>query len=594
MRASFLHRILFVFSLLLLGFGNVVAQKFEANVSQNPVSVGDRFKLNFVLENTTGKITPPALTDFVVIFGPSQSSNFSYINGKSSRTITVSYVLMAENPGTYTIGAAKASTEDGDFVTSPIDISVTKGSAQNTSSTTRSGNSQSSTAVGPAAKAPASGGNVIIQVVPSKTTAYIGEPVLIDYVLYSRYSQLELGETNYPALSGFWVENIDLGNVKWADRYTTINGMRYRKATIKRQLLYPQRSGKLSIPSFTQNVVVNRSFFNPGSKVSADSKPVTLDIKSYPKGAPSNFSNVTGSFRIASDVSKTTVATNDAITYKLKISGNGNLKLLNAPEINFPSDFEVYEPKTNDKFAVTGNGIQGSKEWEYILIPRYPGEYQIPEVRFSFFNPNTKKYQTIVSDVQSLTVTGEASNVGGTVVNPKSDVALLNKDIRFIDTDWQPSTGGGLHAAKGIYWLVVLFMVSVGLGASLYVRKQQSLKQNTVVYKQRKAGKQAERQLSKAKSHLKSGDAAAFYVAVVDALHGFVQDKFNANKTQLSRESLKQLLLEKGASEEQFLELQQLIDDCDMARYAPSANVNMDSTYERAKNTLQWLGKLSA
>ncbi|WP_170227110.1 BatD family protein [Luteibaculum oceani] len=569
-----------------LGFG----QDFRASVSQNPVSVGSRFTLSFTLENTSGEITPPPISDFRIIFGPSQSSNFSFINGKSSRTTTISYVMLAEEEGTFTIPAATANTKDGVLKTDPIKLEVVKGNNNTAQSSSSKPQSSSQT---PSVKG---NGNVIIQIAPSKTTAHIGEPITVSYILYSRYSQLELGETDYPALSGFWVENINLGSVQWDDNLATINGNKYRRAVIKKQLLYPQRSGELEIPSFTQNVVVNRSFFNPGSRVSANSNAVKIRVKPYPSSAPGNFSNISGKFRIVSGISNQKVDVNEAVTYTLKISGQGNLKLLNPPEINFPSDFEVYEPKTNDNIRVNADGISGYREWEYIIIPRYPGDYKIPKVSFSYFDLNSKNYKTISTSEIDLLVEGSAiSNTNGTVVNPKTDVALLNEDIRFIDIHWDSNfVKQKFGATRGLFWILSTAIILIFLLIALKVKKDQSLKQNQKEYKRKKASKLADKKLAKAKKHLSQKDQAGFYIEIISAIHGYIQDKFGFSKTDLSRNTLKEKLLAKGAAEEEINRLQELIDDCDMARYAPSANVNMESTYERAKATLQWLEKLQA
>ena len=581
-----LRRILLAIVLFLGAFA-LEAQSFVAAVSQNPVEKGNRFTLNFILENTSGQITPPPLGEFVVVFGPSQSNNFSNYNGKVSRTTTISYVLIAKDAGKYTIAPAKAETKDGVLKTEPIILEVVEGN-NNNSGQQQSSNSNNRTVD--------NAGNIIMEIKSTKNSVYVGEPMVISYTLYSRYSQLELGETTYPPITGFWVENLDMGSVQWDPNYATINGMRYRKAVVKKQLVYPQQAGELTIPSFTQNVIVNRSFFNPGSKVSAESNSLKITVKPFPSGAPADFSNSSGLYRISSEISTQTCNVNDAITFKVRLSGKGNLKLVNTPAIEFPGDFEVYEPKTNDKIAATENGISGYREWEYIVIPRYPGTYEIPKVTFSYFDQASKQYKRISTEAKSIKVEGSAlSNNGGVVVNPKTDVTLLNKDIRYIDTNWEQNLAKTNFSAKStLYWLLVGLIIVLCLGLSFYVRKQQSLRENTVVYKQKKASRFAEKKLSKAKSYLSKNDAPNFYVAVVDAVHGFIQDRFNLDKTKLSRDILKVNLTEKGASEGQVKELQDLIDDCDMARYAPSASVNMNDTYERAKKALQWLEKLSA
>ncbi len=581
--------------LLILGlFGahQLLAQRFYASVNPNPVEQGGRFTVKFVLENASGDISTPDLSDFIVIFGPSKSSNFSYYNGKSSRTETVSFVLLAEREGTFTIGSAQANTGSKQLKSDPIKVEVVKGSG----SSNQGGSSSSASPSTNENRSIENAGNVIMELSANKRSVVMGEPLVLSYTLYSRYTQLELGETTYPPIPGFWVENLDLGSVQWDQNLATINGMRYRKAVIKKQLLYPQQSGKITIPSFTQNVVVNRSFFNAGTKVAANSNALTIDVKPYPNGAPADFSNSVGLYRISSEISSTQGQVNEALTFKLRISGKGNLKLLNAPNIEFPSDFEVYEPKTNEKIAANLEGMSGYREWEYILIPRYPGNYEIPKVSFSYLDLGTKKYKRIASDPINVSIEGSVmDSKGGVIVNPKNDVTLLNKDIRYIESEWhQEQSIKSFSAASKWFWLLVT-VIALGFSSlAFYVRKQQALKENVVEYKQKKASKFAIKKLATAKGHMQKKQEQAFYIEVVNALHGFIQDRFGLDKTLLSRNPLRTELLKRGASEEQCQELQLLIDDCDMARYAPVASVNMESTYERAKNVMQWLEKLSA
>ncbi|MFT6718854.1 MAG: hypothetical protein ACJAY8_001253, partial [Sphingobacteriales bacterium] len=335
--------VLFAFMALSSVMGWTQNGDFKAYVNQNPVNTGDRFKITFELSNAEGEITPPPMTDFQVVFGPSKSSNFSYVNGKSSKSVSISYTVVANRAGTFTIPPATAVTKKGTLKTAPLRIQVNKGQAAATAN--KSAPQQNNTK-----KNISSSDNLIIQAEVDKRSAYVGEGIVVKYVLYSRYQSLELGDAEYPKWNGFWVKSDKPEKVSWDPNLTTINGNSYKSVLLDRQVIYPQKSGEIKIDPMKLRVFINRSFFNQGTAFDLVSNRIKLNIKRLPNNAPASFNGSTGEYGIQASISpEDSAAVNSPITLKIKISGTGNLDLVSAPALNVPIDFESYEPKTSKR-----------------------------------------------------------------------------------------------------------------------------------------------------------------------------------------------------------------------------------------------------
>ena len=560
---------------------------FQASVNRNPIPAGDRFTLTFTLSNIQGKVAPPDLKGLTVVFGPSTSQSYNYINGRSSSSSSVSYVLIAEKEGKVQIGRAKAYTDKGVLERAPIPVPIEKISY--TGNATASNN----TTTAQAAPSTTQTGDIILSVVPSKTKAAIGEPIAVTYYLYSRYQSLELGKYEFPPIGGFWCEDIKQESVTWDNQLATINGMRYKVAALKRQVIYPQKSGKFTVKPFEVECVVNRSFFSVGSTLKVKSNSPVIEVSAFPGGAPASFQGISGQFKLESSISSPTVKANEPITLKLKISGDGNLKVIADPQLNFPADFEVYDPKVNDRIRVTTSGLTGSREWEYLVIPRFPGEYTLPAYTFSYFDLATKSYKTLSSTPFTLKVSKGSGQAAGTFSGGgQNQVKLLNRDIRYIYTDQLPENTLSPFSPKSAFFWIAFSSIPLALaGIALTSRKQKALRKDQVKLKASVANKIATKRLTEAKKALHSKNDSAFYEATSKALYGYLSDKFNIAAAELSSRSIAATLGLVGLSPVEVTRWTDTLDGCEMARFAPSAQITAAEVYQTAVELIANLEK---
>lgn len=484
---------------------------FTAYVDHNPVEVGDRFKLTFELTNAKGNITPPALVDFQILFGPASAQSYQFVNGQSSSSLSYTYTLMALKEGDYTIGAAKAETDKGDFTTKPLVIKVNKGSGQTQSSSNTARQQQQKQFSNQGSSTPTESQNnvdtrgnqnIFIEIELSKKTAYEGEGIRASYVIYSRYNAIELGEFESPALTGFYSQDIKSENNSWDPSPVTINGMRYRRATVKQMMLYPQQFGDIKIDAIDMTCVVNRSFFNPGTKVRLKSNSPTLKVKRLPSPQPGKFSGFTGDFKVTSSISNTNVPANEAITLKVKVSGAGNLSLIQPLSIKFPEDFEVYDPKINNKYKTTVNGTIGAKEFEYLIIPRYEGQYTIDAFEFISFNPTTQKYVTQTMGPFNFAIAkGKGGDQGASVImSNKSDVQLIGKDIRYIKYQTELKAKNRQFYGSFLFWMLMALPILAVFISYVMLTKDRANKSDVIGYKKKKANKLIAKQLAQLKA----------------------------------------------------------------------------------------------
>lgn len=569
---------------------------FTAYVNQNPIEVGDRFKLTFELTNAKGNITPPSLVDFQVLFGPATSQSYQFVNGQSSSSLSYTYTLMALKEGDYTIESAKAETEDGTLTTKPLVIKVIKASGQTQSSNNTArqsqqqqfkNNNRTQQAQGETNVDTRGNQNIFVRIELNKNRVYEGEGVKASYVLYSRYNAVELGEFATPSLTGFYSQEVKSDNNSWDPNPATINGMRYRRATLKELILYPQQFGTIKIDPIDMSCVVNRSFFNPGTSVRIKSNSPTLTVKRLLSPQPGNFSGFTGNFKATASVSNNSVPANEAITLKVKITGTGNLSLIQAPKINFPDDFEVYDPKVNNKFKTTGTGTSGTKEFEYLVIPRYEGQYELAAFDFVYFNPSQNKYVTEKMGPFSFTISkGSGNNQGPSVVmSNKSDVQLLGKDIRYIKYETELRAKNKQFYNSVLFWFLLLIPVFGVIVSYLLLRKQRAELSDVKGTKKKKANKLIAKQLAHAKSLLNDDDKA-FYEALFKGINQYLSDKLAINPAELTKENIKAKLTTEGAGEQEAAAVINVLDQCEMARFAPVSGTSKNELFEAISNTI--------
>lgn len=543
----------------LFATGWVRAQEigFTASVDRNSIATGEYVKLTVALTNSQERFEAPVFGGLVVVQGPYESSNFNYVNGRMSSSVSRTWVLTATAPGRYTIGPAKARIGGGIIQTEPITIEVTKGTARPSDPNTTQAQSRDA--------------NLFATISLSKTKAYVGEQITATYTLYSRYSNIELSKYEVPKMDGFWAEEIDLGETNWDDQLQTINGLQYRTAVLKRQVIFPQRSGKLAIAPMELECLVNRSFFNRGSMVSIRSNALEITAMPLPTPAPPGFKGAVGELNMAASMDRNAVKANEAIELTVSYSGRGNLKLMEAPTINFPSDMETYDPKVTDKISVNGSGMSGSRTFQYLVIPRHEGEYPLDPVTFCYFDTGAGQYRTIQADPMTIQVSPGDAGAAVSIQRPsKNEVEVLGRDIRYIRTDDMDLRPLGSHLFGSTAW--VAGMAAPALAFGLFVgwrRRRDAAGRDVIGSRRRLADSVARKHLELAEKALKSSDRNTFYDAMGRALHGYIADKFALGPAEANRENIMQRLAGGPDAEEIAGSFVRLMALCDMARFAP-------------------------
>lgn len=593
-----MRKIIFLLLFMVTAWQVQAADKvtFTANAPDVVVS-GDQFRLEFTINTQQVKdFRAPSISGFDVLMGPSRSqqSSTQIINGKvsSSRSITFTYILMAGKEGTYTIPAASIEAEGEKVFSNSIQIKVlpadqsTGNSGNNRQGGTSSSRSQQ-------AGSQITKDDLFITATASKTTVHEQEAILLTYKVYTLVNLRQL-YGKMPDLKGFHTQEVQLPQQKTftLEHY---KGRNYNTTVWSQYILFPQQTGKLEIPSITFDGVIAQqtisedpfdAFFNGGGYVEVKKKiatpKLTINVEPLP-AKPANFSGAVGDFKISSSINANEVKTNDAVTIKLTLSGVGNMKLINTPEVKFPQDFEVYDPKVTDNYDLTNNGLSGTKTFEYLAIPRHAGNFTIPPVEFTYFDLKSNSYKTLKTQAYDLKVEkgqGNAEQVISDFTN-KESVKVLGKDIRFIklgDTTVYPK-GKFFFGTMGYYlWYIIpllLFIVFV-----IVYRNRAKENANVAKMKTKKANKVATKRMKLAGKLLAENKKNEFYDEVLKALWGYISDKLNIPVSQLSKDNIEAELTKYGVNEELIKEFIAALNECEFARYAPgNENEAMDKVY---------------
>lgn len=558
---------------------------------------GDQFRLTFTVNTQKVKdFRAPSITKgFDVLMGPSRSqqSSTQIINGKvsSSSSITYTYILMAGDAGTYTIPAASIEANGEKIFSNAVTIKVlppdqsASGSKGSQKSGAQAGNQAASGRI--------TSNDLFITATASKTTVHEQEAILLTYKVYTLVNLRQLFG-KMPDLKGFHTQEIELPQQKTfsLEHY---KGRNYNTTVWSQYVLFPQQTGKLEIPSITFEGVVAiqtvsddpfDAFFNGGGYQEVKKKIVTpkLTINVQPLPAkPANFSGGVGEFTLASSINAKDVKTNDAVTIKLTISGSGNMKLISTPEVKFPEDFEVYDPKVTNNFEASRAGLSGTQTIEYLAIPRHAGNFTIPPVEFTYFDLKSNSYKTLKTEAYNINVAkgqGNADQVIADFTN-KENVKVLGQDIRFIklgDTKLMPK-GDVFFGTVGYYlWYIISFVLFVGL--VVFFRKQAAENANVAKVKTKKANKVATKRMKLAGKLLAENRKNEFYDEVLKALWGYISDKLSIPVSQLSKDNIEAELAKYGVADDVIKDFINALNECEFARYAPGdENEAMDKVY---------------
>lgn len=590
-----------IFLLLLVIAALPMQAKNGATLTANAPEVvvsGDQFRLTFTVNTQKVKdFLAPSIKGFDVLMGPtrSQQSSTQIINGKvsSSSSITYTYILMAGKEGTYTIPAASIEVDGEKVFSNALTIKVLPPDQTAGNSQANQGGGGSSSSRGQIAGSRITDKDLFITATASKTTVYEQEAILLTYKVYTSVNLRQLME-DMPDMKGFQMQEIQLPQQK---QYSMehYNGRNYNTIIWRQYVLFPQQTGKLEIPAVTFDGVVAQqtisddpfdAFFNGGGYIEVKKKivapKVVINVKPLPV-KPANFSGGVGEFTMTSSINAKEVKTNDAVTIKLTIKGAGNMKLITSPEVKFPEDFEVYDPKVTNNFEVSRAGLSGTQTIEYLAIPRHAGNFTIPPVEFVYFDLKSQSYKTLKTEAYDLKVEkgkGNADQVIADFTN-KENVKVLGQDVRFIklgDTTLTPK-GEVFFGTMG-YWLGYLIPFIVFVALVVFFRKQAAENANVAKVKTKKANKVATKRMKLAGKLLAENKKNEFYDEVLKALWGYISDKLSIPVSQLSKDNIEAELTKHGVAEDVTKTFINALNECEFARYAPGdENEAMDKVY---------------
>ena len=593
-----MRKIIFLLFTILAAWQVKAADKvrFVAEAADVVVS-GDQVRLVFTVNSQDIKdFRAPSIKGFDVLMGPSRSqqSSIQIINGKrtSNSSTAFTYILLAGNPGTYTIPAASVEVNGEKVFSNAISIKVLP-QDQTSGNSGNNGGGSASSSRSQAAGSRISANDLFITATASKTTVHEQEAILLTYTVYTVVNLRQL-YGKMPDLKGFHTQEVELPQQKTftLEHY---KGRNYNTTVWSQYVLFPQQTGKLEIPSITFDGVVAQqtisddpfdAFFNGGGYVEVKKKittpKVVINVQPLP-AKPAGFSGAVGEFKLASSINATDVKTNDAVTIKLTLSGTGNMKLIGTPEVKFPQDFEIYDPKVTDDYKLTNSGLTGTKTFEYLAIPRHAGNFTIPAIEFTYFDLKSNSYKTLKTEAYNLKVAkgqGNADQVISDFTN-KESVKMLGKDIRFIklgDSSLRPK-GDFFFGTVGYYLCYLIPLLLFVVFAVIY--RQKALENaNVAKVKTKKANKVATRRMKLAGKLLAENKKNEFYDEVLKALWGYISDKLSIPVSQLSKDNIEAELTNYGVQEALIAEFIGVLNECEYARYAPgNENEAMDKVY---------------
>ncbi|MBQ2436288.1 MAG: protein BatD, partial [Bacteroidaceae bacterium] len=573
----------------------------------NAVVMGETFRLSYTINTHNAKsFRVGNITDFDILSGPnrSSSSSTSIINGvrTSSHTLTFTCILRPKKEGTFTIPAATITAEGKQLTSKELTVKVLppdQQTAQQSASQNRGAATSQSGKI--------SDEDLFIVATVNKKKVYEQEAILLTYKIYTTVNLTNVSG-KMPDLKGFHSQEVEMPKGNREFQLEHYNGRNYRTIVWSQYVLFPQQSGQLEIPSITfegtvaqrvQNYDPFEAFFNGGSSFVNVQKPIrtpklTIDVSPLPSGRPASYYGGVGDFSISSSISTTELQENEAVTLKLIISGTGNMKLIKTPEVKFPADFEIYDPKVDNKFSLKAGGLSGNKVIEYLAIPRHGGTYTIPSVEFSYFDVKSGSYKTLSTPEYTLNVAkGSNSTSGSAPVGyvSKEELRLLGQDIRYInlkDTHYRPR--GHFFFGSLVYWLWYIIPLLAFAAVLIIYRKQAVENANIAKTRTKKANKVATRRLKMAKKKMEEKDKSGFYDEVLKAMWGYLSDKLSMPVSELSKDNIAAKLSECQVPSELIDECSNIIAECEFARYAPTlSGYADDKVYDKVATLMNKL-----
>jgi len=575
------------------------------------VETGERFRVVYEVNAEGQNFRSPNFGNLNVLSGPntSTSSSVQIINGNMQQSYNMSYTFIVEatSEGEITIPPASVTVKGKVYNSNSIKISVVKNAAGSSQSTGGSQNQASETGT-------LQSNDVYMKAIVDNTNPYQGEQIIVTYRIYTRVPIANISMKKSPSFQGFWSKNLMEDNSQLKQSTQVINGEEYIVADISKFALFPQKSGELNIESLEMDCVAqikikttkktrsndpfesffNDPFFNRDMKnvqTTLASKQVTINVKPLPQvGKPESFTGAVGDFTFKSELDKSSLTTNDALTLSVTISGNGNIELVDLPKLALPTDFEAYDPKVTSNVKVGANGVSGSKKFEFLAIPRAAGDFDIKPLQFSYFNPSDREYHTFSTGQLAIHVEkGDGSSTGVTYSSSaQEDIRFIGRDIHHIkNVDFNLKPAGVFFFASASYYFFIIFPIVLLIAFILYWRWQEKRNSNVSLLKTRKANKVAKTRLMKADGFRKQNNDKAFYDEIAQALWGYIVDKFNISQANLSVDTVKETLQKLNVEDSVTDNFVNTLNNIEFARFAPGdTSGKMETVYNEAMNAI--------
>lgn len=581
----------FLYYFLVLGIFTIQGQvSFEAKVSKKRLGLNERLRIDFEMNENGDNFNPPNFINFHVVSGPQQSVSRSWVNGVQSFSKTYTYFLTPKKKGKIVLGQAEVNINGEVYKTSPIEIEIIS-AVEKPNDPNNNDNIID--------------GNIHLVAEISKNNPYLNEGITVTYKLYFRnpISISDVQELESPSYGDFWSHLIKIGRAEINMR-GSYKGEPYNEVIWRKAVLYPQKTGKLILEPLTLNLSLNlpsnrkdlfgRRILTQAQKMITTGKNI-IRVKGLPQNnKPDDFSGAVGEFDFDVILNKNALKATESFQVKIKVKGKGNLKLFNLPPINVPNTLEVYEPEHEENIQITVSGMEGFIEDNYTIVPEYQGKYPIPPVKFTYFNPQTALYKTL--DSQDLLVDvfdgPQAGSKRANMVTSESKQIIETSEnaFRFIklNTELTP-VNKKIFWMSNRFWILLFTPLLLIITAYLFKFFVFEKTEDAITSKQRKAQYLAKKYLSSAKKVFHN--QILFYEALERALHNYLKAKLKIETTELSKSKIEILLLDKKVKKQTALDYVSVIENCELARYAPGSSVNIQSDFEKASRLIATIDK---
>lgn len=596
---NILNKLLIVAALLVVGGLCALAQVSFTVDAPRQVIEGNKFTITYVLRNGEGSsFQEPKVEGTTKLFGPATSRSYSsqWVNGVSSSSTSEEYAITyrADKAGKYNVAAAKVQVDGKTYSTQPFTLEILPPdrTAQNGQGGVQIDNYDSQRAgkeVG--------ADDLFIRINLSKSSAYEQEAVVCTIKLYTKYQVSQFMPTLQPSFNGFLIEELpitsSLNNVE------RVNGQNYMVAELKKCILFPQQSGELEITSGNYDVTVVqyeavRTLFGTmrqpvERQLSIKSNSQKINIKALPAPRPASFSGAVGKFSVETEIKPPVLKTYEASTLSYKVTGQGNIKYLKAPKIQFPAQFDVYDPQNNADAKPSGSTVSGTMTFEYTFIPQYVGKYEIPATEFTYFDPSAGKYVTLNTPKYDLSVAKGSGTAAQVPVD--NNIEQKNTDILHIKTgDLGLQKEHVSFVAGWTYWLWYVLPTILLVAILIYYRKLLKERQNMALMRTKHANKLAKKRLKQAKAYMAANDSGKFYAELLNAIWGYLSDKLGIPVSELNKENIASVLASREVDDGTVTMLMELLDKCEFAQYAPElADSGIGETYNKAVEVMDKL-----